>query len=254
MVIGNIFRTISDIIQISWVRTVLFNFSKLSLKQAVHLPILLYHPHLLAKDYLFNAGKVKICSNKVKFGMIKLGKKSQSTCIQTGIWLANRGTLIFKGSALIGNGSKIEIKDNAILEVGNNTGITGDTTINCHAHIILGEFFSCGWNVSITDTDFHECYHIKGKEKTLEPVNSDIHIGNYVWVCSNATILKGSEVPDWCIVASKALVKDKFIAEKYSLIAGIPAKITKSKMQRKDLYELKDKENFFITKGIKVFG
>lgn len=39
--------------------------------------------------------------------MIKLGKRSEKTCTQKGIWLYNEGTIIFKGSTLIGNGCKI---------------------------------------------------------------------------------------------------------------------------------------------------
>jgi hypothetical protein len=130
--------------------------------------------------------------------MIKLGVRSQSTCTQKGIWLTNNGTLIFKGATVLGNGCKIEIKAGATLVIGSNTGITGDTIINCHKHITLGDFFSCGWNVSICDTDFHECFRIIEGKKQLMKVCKTITIGNFVWVCQNVTILKGTIIPDWC--------------------------------------------------------
>lgn len=43
-------------------------------------------------------------------------------------------------------------------------------------------------------------------------------------------------------------------AIKMPIIAGIPAKTTNYRLQRKDLNAIKDIEDFEITKGIKVFG
>ena len=186
--------------------------------------------------------------------MIKLGVRSQPTCTQKGIWLANNGTLIFKGATVLGNGCQIEIKAGATLVIGSNTGITGDTIINCHQNITLGDFFSCAWNVSICDTDFHECFHIIEDKKQLIKVCKPITIGNFVWVCQNVTILKGTIIPDWCTIAANSMTKGDYHAEKYSLIAGIPAKTITYKLQRKDLNAIKDIEDFEITKGIKVFG
>ena len=162
--------------------------------------------------------------------------------------------MIFKGSALIGNGCKIDIKKDAILEIGRNTGITGDTTINCHEHISIGDYFSCAWNVTICDTDFHECYHFNDKGKYLPSVNKPIEIGKYVWICQNATILKGTTISDWCTVASNALARGNYVANNYSIIAGIPAKKSEHKLIRNDLYELSLMGDFMITKGINVFG
>lgn len=63
-------------------------------------------------SYILHRRKRGVLLNiqKVRFGMIKLGKRSEKTCTQKGIWLYNEGTIIFKGSTLIGNGCKIEIK------------------------------------------------------------------------------------------------------------------------------------------------
>ena len=194
-------------------------------------------------------------TQKVRFGMIKLGKRSEKTCTQKGIWLYNEGTIIFEGSTLIGNGCKIEIKQGAQLSIGENTGMTGCTTINCYDKITLGKFFSCAWDVSISDTDFHECYHIMEDGKRKEkPVTSSITIGDYVWICKGVTILKGTNLPDWCTVGANSLVTSHIKASPYDLIAGIPANNTGRKIQRKDLSLLATNPNFIITKGLRVFG
>lgn len=49
--------------------TIYFNLYYLPFKQAIKLPILLYKPHLIN----VNRGGVKIQSNKIHFGMIRLG-------------------------------------------------------------------------------------------------------------------------------------------------------------------------------------
>lgn len=250
--------TLKDIIEVSWVKSLLYNFMNLPFHQARHLPVLLYHPHMDLRAFLRfgnGGGRIKLATRQVSFGMIKMGKKSQSTCTSKGLWLSNQGEIIFKGSALIGNGCKLEVKKGARLEIGRNTGITGDAVICCYKNVSLGNFFSCAWNVSICDTDFHECYDMTNDVKMPSKMTLPINIGEYVWVCQNVTILKGSCIPDWCTVGANALVKNDFSkADRFSLIAGIPAKVTTGRIQRTDLHELENKTDFQITKGVKVFG
>jgi len=186
--------------------------------------------------------------------MIKLGKQSEKTCTTKGFWLYNQGTIVFNGPTLMGNGCRVEIKKGARLEIGENTGITGETTINCYESISLGRFFSCAWNVQISDTDFHDCYKINGEgKKTEKPFTKPISIGNFVWVCKGVTILKGTVLSDWCTVGANSLVIGQHNLPPYSLIAGSPAKDTGEKLLRKDLDELKSRADFVITKGLATF-
>lgn len=258
MLLGKVFRLLKDIVDVCWLRSIIFNFANLPIRQAIHIPILLYHPRFGLRSYLpalSGGGIVVLDVSNVKFGMIKLGKKSQMTCTQKGIWISNKGKLVFKGSTLIGNGCKIEIKKGAILEIGKNTGITGDTTINCHDHIVFGDFFSCAWNVSICDTDFHECYHICNSNVNLNPVTKPIKIGKFVWICQNVTILKGTVISDWCTVGAGSLIKGDYgHLLNNSLLVGVPTKIANVKIKRKDLSCIANLDSFYITKNIRTFG
>ena len=54
-----------------------------------------------------------------------------------------------------------------------------------------------------------------------------IYIGKHVWIASHAHVLKGSYIPDNCIVAYRSLVTRKFDQEG-ALIAGSPATVAQT--------------------------
>ena len=53
-----------------------------------------------------------------------------------------------------------------------------------------------------------------------------VEIGNHVWVCENARILKNTVIPSNCVVANSALVTGEF-EEENVVLGGNPAKVIK---------------------------
>lgn len=84
-----------------------------------------------------------------------------------------------------------------------------------------------GWNVNIRDSDGHKILNANGEITNL---NNSINIGNHVWISSYCDILKGSSIPDNCIVGFRALVTKRF-NECNSIIAGSPARIIKQNIK-----------------------
>lgn len=68
----------------------------------------------------------------------------------------------------------------------------------------------------------------------------DIRLGRHVWLASDVMILKGVELGNDCIVASRALVTKSFPAN--TLIAGSPAKVLKENISwnRQRIYNSKE--------------
>ena len=85
----------------------------------------------------------------------------------------------------------------------------------------VGDGCAISWGCQFLDEDFHD---IQYAGKIAKP--HQIEIGDHVWIGSNVTVLKGSKIPDGCVVASGSVVKSKFEI-KNALIAGNPAKIIK---------------------------
>lgn len=247
--IKRIYDKLRLFLEIDWITTIWFNLSKLPYRQALRLPILLYNSKIKP-----STGSIilNIPFEELKFGMIKLGCCIEDACLsRDGLVLSNNGTIIINGSGFIGNGSAIVVRENAILTLGRNFGITGNFKLHCYESISIGDWFSSAWDVSISDTDFHLT-----KDPYTNIQNSftkRILIGNNVWICQKATILKGAGIPDFYTVGACSLVNKKFPPNLYTVIGGSPAKEI-SKLKRVD-FELFNKRNIrYITIGLAIFN
>lgn len=239
--------------KVQWLKTIVFNFYYLPIWQAIHLPFFIYKG---CKCFSFSHnGKIilDVLPHQLCTGMIKLGIKHEATCIsKQGVVLQNSGTIIFKGCGVIGNGTIFSIKKNATLSIGENFGITGNLKLHCHNSINIGNHFSCSWNVSISDTDFHPTVNlITGKQN---PLTAPIIINNGVWICPNTTIQKGSILPPFCIVASNSLVNKQYELQDFSVIGGIPAKPLNIEIRNEDIWNNYQNKNFKITRGLSIFS
>ena len=79
--------------------------------------------------------------------------------------------------------------------------------------------------MNVRDADGH---YIFSNEDLSNRINNDkeVIIGDHVWVGSYSDILKGSQIPNDCIIAYKSCVT-KGDSEEKCIIAGVPAKIVK---------------------------
>lgn len=240
-------RIIWNLLRVNWIITLYFNFKYLPLSKAIRLPILIYGICKLKGNGIYKIAD--IC----KFGMIKLGIKNESTCTSVwGVSIVNDGTITLEGSGVLGNGSAIEVKKNANFFIGENFGITGNFTLHCHDSITIGKNFSCGWNVAIADTDFHQCYD--PETKVSYHMAKKIKIGNNVWCCQNVMIAKGTTVNDWNTIAAYSLANKEYDSPPYSIIAGIPAKLVKKKIKRVDMEKITHQPvGWQITSGLDTF-
>jgi len=123
---------------------------------------------------------------------------------------------------------QIIVDKNGFLRIGGKgiereCGISSDSRIEVYKKIEIGKDFICGFNVYITDGDRH-CVKY---DDLIQNLQSDVLIGDHVWICHGTSILKGTKIGRGCIVGSKSLLSQKTFPEN-SLIAGIPAKIIKS--------------------------
>jgi acetyltransferase-like isoleucine patch superfamily enzyme len=142
------------------------------------------------------------------------------------IILGQDSILKVDGDFVIGHGVRIFLNNNSYLFIGgkkneSDSGITADTLIMVNRKIMIGKDFICAWNVFISDSDWHQIGD--------QPHQSDVIIGDHVWIANSCSILKGSLIGNNSIVASHS----KVINNKYphdSLLAGIPAKVAKSEI------------------------
>lgn len=114
--------------------------------------------------------------------------------------------------SVVGDNKKAELVIEDHVVIGPNTQIhVGDK-------VIIGEDTMISWGCTIIDRDYHK---LNSETEKTRPIN----IGKSVWICCNATIMKGVTIGEGSVVASGAVVtKD---VPPHCVVAGNPAKIVK---------------------------
>lgn len=210
-------KKLKYIYELGIIKTLYFNLNKFGLK-GLKLPILISK----STKILDNSGEIIL--ERIKFGDIKIGfsgvgvfdYKYQRTLFQ------NTGKITFKEKANIGLGSRIV--NAGELEIGKQFNITACTTIICYKNIRFGNNVLISWENLIMDTDFHKIKDIQNKI-TLN-LNKAIVIKDNVWIGCRNTILKGTYIDNYSVIASNSLVNASF-KNNSNIIIGDKNKIIK---------------------------
>jgi acetyltransferase-like isoleucine patch superfamily enzyme len=101
----------------------------------------------------------------------------------------------------------------ARIEIGSFTGINRRTEICAQSLVKIGARCIIGWDVVITDSDYHQF----GDTEIVAPVN----IGDDVWIGARAIILKGVTIGSGSVIAAGAVVSGD--VSPATLMGGNPA-------------------------------
>lgn len=205
---------------INW-QTIRFNFHYFSFKNAIKLPV------LVSKSFraISLQGQLTI-EGTLKYGMIKIGysnigifdnKRSYA------LWDV-KGSVVFKGNAHLGQGTRISVGKNGKLVLGNNFYVTAESAIVAHKLVSFGNDNLISWDVLIMDTDFHKIIDYSGIR-----INEDrpIRFGNKIWVGCQSIILKGTEIPDNCVLAARTMANG-ILETKNTIYGGFPINTLKN--------------------------
>lgn len=132
-------------------------------------------------------------------------------------------SFVVENDFLLGQNCKIHVHNNAFLYIGGKkkesvSGITSDSIIMCYKNISIGTDLICGWNVFITDSDWHTTF-VNGQKRSH---HKDVNIGNHVWIGSNVIISKGVYINSNSVIAAFSKVGAGNFPQN-SVLAGIPA-------------------------------
>lgn len=170
---------------------------KIKNKEKSKLPIIIYKK----SDFkLASTALIKINGvGKLEFGKIWEGEPL-SLCSGGGMSIGERAVLDLKGYCNIYSKTKISLRKNSTLTLG-NCFINNNVSIICSKSITIGDKTAIGPNVIIRDSDDHILL-----PRTETSMISPIVIGNNVWIGSNAIILKGVNIGDGAVIAAGAVV------------------------------------------------
>lgn len=172
------------------------------------------------------SGRVQILSSPIRFGMIHIGfGGTDSTPSRKSMLILNKDSLIsFAGNAQFSEG--VVIKNKGRIVVGKNFAANKNFTLSISDGIKFGDDVLLGWSVYIRDSDGHNVFDMSSAEHNYSKSVEPISIGNHVWIASDCHLLKGTIIPDNCVIGYKSLVTRKF-KKTNCIIAGHPAIIVK---------------------------
>ncbi|CAI1802103.1 Putative acetyltransferase SACOL2570 [Serratia quinivorans] len=173
---------------------------------------------------LFSANRVDIKGAKnfiLDRGMLLLGLRNVGhVSNKTPSYYNVRGKLILRGSVSFGRGCRVDINEGAEL-ICQGGYIGPENTFIVYNGIDIGEGCNISWGCQFLDDDFHVLNYENKKSR-----DKKIHIGSFVWIGCNVSVLKGSHIASGCVIAANSVVSGDFLEEK-CLIAGNPAKVVK---------------------------
>ena len=205
--------------------SLIFNFRYLPIKQAVKLPIWIYKP-----TFFKLSGRVKIDTPTIKTGMIRLGYMGGHMYPNTGIHWTVEGTVIFKGSCIIGNNSFIVVGKESVVTFGPHFLASTSLKLISFIGVEFGSFTRIGFDVMIMDTNFHPLYNINKQQfgKTYGPIK----IGRHNWISTKSIVLHSVTTPRRCIFGMQSTITNRSECKSYSIHSGAPAKVIKEGVVR----------------------
>lgn len=207
--------------------TIRFNFHYFPFRQAIKIPVVLYHNI----KFVRLTGSLSI-NSPIHFKMVQIGTHGYDMFPNRVTTIDIAGALIFSGDQIrVGHGSLLRVEPGAELVFNKNTILGANNTIFCSKKIEFEENSLFSWDCQIMDSDTH---HLKDIETgNLSECTKPILIGCDSWVGNHVIINKGTVIPQGTIVSSFSLCnKDYTDMGNNNVLGGVPAKlISKNKIR-----------------------
>ena len=195
-----------------------------SFKRALRLPVRVrYNVKLLNLSGVMTGG-----------GIFKIGFN------RTGIYdvrhqrsmLNVEGKMVVDGKVGIGAGARIDVNKGGVLHFNGQVGNSAGATIVCADQIVIGDHTALSWDTLIIDKDYH--YVLDTNTGKTKINHKPISIGKNAWVCAGSKVLKGSVLPDGCILSAGSVLNRTF-DEHNCLLIGNPAVVVRHGVTRSNI-------------------
>lgn len=208
--------------------TLYINIRCFPLRQSIKMPVFVY-----GWPKLFSLVGSMECVDECYPGMIELNRTIDGMPNHPGpstaIYLF--GKIIFHGRCFIHTFNKINVAENAVLDLGKESKISCGVNVTAHKKVKIGNFTRIAHRCQVMDSNYHSIADFKhGRvNKKYKP----IEIGDNCWICNSSTISGGVTIPNKTIVASNSLVSKNMIdIPEESIIGGQPAKLISTGYRR----------------------
>jgi acetyltransferase-like isoleucine patch superfamily enzyme len=198
-------------------KTLRFNLKYLPLTQALLLPVLVCHR--VHFDRLCGTVRVPVScrTGTIRLGFGEVGIFDRERL--RSVWRVE-GEVVFQGRTRLGHGTKISVDSGGVLTFGDGFVITAESAIVCRKAITFGKDVLVSWDVQVMDTDWH-C--ITNEEGTVLNPDSEILVGDHVWIGSRVLLMKGVRIARDSVIAAGSVVTPG-AHHPNVILAGVPAR------------------------------
>lgn len=214
--------------KVRWLKTLRVNFALLPFKQAVRCPIIVTGKLLVGSL----KGKV-VFDCPIEFGLVNMGKDLDNMPIAVNSSrLLVDGLLLFKGPCIITQSSNLVVWRSGKIEIGKYVVISSGVLLKSECGIIIGDFTRLTSGCFVMDTNVHAIKDVETGR--IKRIFSPIEIGKCCWLTMYTSIMPGTKLPDYCITGRYSQLNKDYskICESGSMLAGAPAKVVKTNIQR----------------------
>ena len=113
------------------------------------------------------------------------------------------GRLVLGKTVRVHSGSKIKVRNNAKLKIGDSVSVNYNCIFICRNYIHIGRGTEFGPGVYIYDHD----HDFRKGLKEGKFISDEIIIGRNCWIGAGCIILKGTHIGDNCVVGAGCVVK-----------------------------------------------
>jgi len=114
------------------------------------------------------------------------------------------------------------------LRVGDKTVLGREDTLNCYLDVSIGPRCIVADWVYVGDFDHrYDDLHVPIKDQGI--VKSPVRVGADVWIGVKASVLRGAQVGDGCVLAAHTVVKGDVPA--WSVVAGVPGRVVRDRAE-----------------------
>jgi acetyltransferase-like isoleucine patch superfamily enzyme len=136
------------------------------------------------------------------------------------------GRLVIGKFAHIGDHTALRAHEGTV-RIGDKAVLGARVTVNSYLHVEIGPTSLIGDDTYICDFD-HRYERLDQPIKDQGIVKAPVRIGRDVWLGTKATVLRGVDVGEGCVVGAGSVVTHDL--PPYSVAAGAPARVLKSRL------------------------
>ncbi|EMW5701155.1 LbetaH domain-containing protein [Enterococcus faecium] len=162
-------------------KTIYFNYKFLHISDAWRLPILVHRKVRITRK---SRRKIEIVLQSGK--IVYLGFPVLNTAGNEETIISIEGILRIQGPAFIAQGAHIDIRKNAVLDIGSKFNSTGKMSIICFKEIQFKDGCTVSWDTLFMDTDSHTIFELN-THRILNK-NNKIVIGKHCWIGAKSVI------------------------------------------------------------------